>query len=91
MILRYRDKERVTSFSETIWPFLFFLVPSLFVFILFLADGQKATAVIAYVTLFLPYLLSMHSSRRATILFADILEKYERRVRELSGKDESKS
>lgn len=89
MILRYRNKARVTSFSETFYPFLLFLAPSVFLFVLFLFDEQKVTAVMAYIALVLPYILSMFSAHKATVLFAEVLEKYQKRLRETPVKDDS--
>lgn len=81
-IRQFLQKEKVTSFSQTYFPFLLFWLPSVFLFVLYLSDGQPATVIISYVWLSLAYFLVMLSDCNAIAVLADIVGKYEQFVRE---------
>ena len=80
LIREYLDTAHVTSFSQTMWPFLFFLIPSLFLLCLFYSDGYRATGMLAYFALCLPYLVTMFSAKVKAEMFSKIICKYHARL-----------
>lgn len=80
VVHEYLDTERVRSFAQNTWPLIFFMIPSFFLFCVFLSDGFRASGVIAYIGLLIPYALLASVMRSRTVVLNRIICKYEARL-----------